>query len=393
MKTEYQYLLHLLGAYLREDEPEACPDADWAKLLELAGIHSVVGILGYLTMRYPICPDAQISATLRNFCKSTVAVFTRRGLLAQLLVQQLEEAGIDHILMKGSVLKELYPVPELRTFNDIDLVIRPCDRKKCDERMLSLGYQRKDDWEPVFSYVQGDLLVEIHTDIMEIDVSDKADYRGYFQKMWENTLEDHPHSYRFTPEFHFLYLLTHIAKHVHGSGAGARMYLDIAAFIRHYGENLDWEWIHNQLVQLNLDTFAGVVFTAVENWFGISCPMAYTAVSQAVLEHFTAYTMEAGIFGHQNRDAALAKLKHSDPGVSGNKARQFLKEAFPSAKTIQSRYTYLQDKPWLLPAAWVHRLIKNRQKLGSHARNMQGILRADDTQIQTLQQLMENIGL
>ena len=112
-----------------------------------------------------------------------------------------------------------------------------------------------------------------------------------------------------------------------------------------------------------------------------------------MLEHFTAYTMEAGIFGHQNRDAALAKLKHSDPGVSGNKARQFLKEAFPSAKTIQSRYTYLQDKPWLLPAAWVHRLIKNRQKLGSHTRNMQKILRADDTQIQTLQQLMENIGL
>ena len=225
------------------------------------------------------------------------------------------------------------------------------------------------------------------------DVAEKANCRPYFDRAWDHARETGEHRFEFTPEFHFLYLLTHIAKHVHGSGAGARMYLDIAAFIRHCGETLDWKWIHNQLVQLNLDTFAGVVFTAVEDWFGISCPMPYAAVSQPVLEHFTAYTMEAGIFGHQNRDTALVKLKHADPGVSGNKARQLLKEAFPSAKTIQSRYTYLQDKPWLLPAAWVHRLIKNRQKLGSHARNMQGILRADDTQIQALQQLMESIGL
>ena len=132
---------------------------------------------------------------------------------------------------------------------------------------------------------------------------------------------------------------------------------------------------------------------AVDSWFGVSCPMAYTAAPRAVLEQFTAYTMEAGIFGHQNRDAALASLKHTDPDAAGNKVRQFLKEAFPAAKTIQSRYTYLQKNPWLLPAAWAHRLIKNRQKLGSHTRNMQNILRADKNELRTLQQLMQNIGL
>lgn len=52
---------------------------------------------------------------------------------------------------------------------------------------------------------------------------------------------------RFTPEFHFLYMLTHIAKHIHGSGAGLRMYLDLAAFIRHHGTGLDWPWIEAQL--------------------------------------------------------------------------------------------------------------------------------------------------
>jgi hypothetical protein len=101
--------------------------------------------------------------------------------------------------------------------------------------MISLGFQRHADWEPVYSYAGGNALYEIHTDIMEIDVSDKADYKGYFSGMWDHARPDRPHSFRFTPEFHFLYMLTHIAKHVHGSGAGVRMYLDVAAFVLHYG--------------------------------------------------------------------------------------------------------------------------------------------------------------
>ena len=393
MKTENSYLLHLLGAYLREEEPEICPDVNWKNLLDLSVIHNVVGILGYMSMRYPICPEPEIAATLRSSCKATVAIFTRRSFQAQQLMQALENAGIDHIVMKGSVLRDLYPVPELRTFNDIDLVIRPDNREQCDRLMLSQGYLRKDDWEPVYSYFQSDLLLEVHTDIMEIDVSDRADYRGYFRRMWEYVQQVRPHSYRFTPEFHFLYLLTHIAKHVHGAGAGVRMYLDIAAFIHHYGEGLDWAWLREQLVQLKLEQFANVVLTAANTWFGVSCPIDYPAANPSVMEQFTFYTLEAGTFGHQNRDAALAELKHSAPGTSGNKARQLLQKVFPSAKSIQNRYTYLQDKPWLLPAAWVHRLVKNRHKVGMETEKMHSILKADNEAVRSLQQLMKNIGL
>jgi hypothetical protein len=305
----------------------------------------------------------------------------------------LSHAGIDHILMKGYVLRDCYPVPELRTFNDIDVVIRREDRQRSHALMLELGFQTHTDWEPVYSYFRGEELYELHTDIMEIDVSDRADYRGYFQNMWEYTQKVRPHSYRFTPEFHFLYLLTHIAKHVHGAGAGVRMYMDIAAFIRHYGKTLDWDWVRQQLVQLKLEQFAHVVLTAANTWFGVSCPIDYPAATPSVMDQFAIYTLEAGTFGHQNRDAALADLKHSDPGNSGNKVRQLFKNIFPPAKTIQSRYTYLQEKPWLLPAAWVHRLIKNRHKLGYEAKKMQGILSADNEAVQSLQQLMRNIGL
>ena len=393
METQYKNLLHLLGAYLREDTPALSPDADWKKLAELAKIHSVVGILGYMSMKHPICPDPEIASNLRNLCKSTVVCFTRRIVQAQILVQKLENAGIDHILMKGYVLRDFYPVPELRTFNDIDLVIRPDSRAKSDGLMLSLGYQRHDDWEPVFSYQQGDLLFEVHTDIMEIDVSDNADYRSYFQNMWDYVRPVSAHSYRFTPEFHFLYLLTHIAKHVHGSGAGIRMYLDIAAFIRHYGNTLNWDWINAQLTHLKLDIFAAVVLTAMEHWFGVPCPTVHAEISPEVMTQFLHFTMEAGVFGHHNRDEALSSLKHTSQEEPASRIRQVIHEVFPGAKTIENRYTYLQEKPWLLPAAWVHRLVKNRDRLGLRTKKIHSMLHADTDEIQKLHQLMQDIGL
>lgn len=393
MEKEYSYLLHLLGAFLREEAPEVSDAVDWQKLLQLARIHGVPGILGYMGRTYPICSDPQMKAQLRSLCMHSVAVFARRNVQANAVTAELEKTGIDHILMKGYVLRDYYPVPELRSFNDIDIVIHRSDRKRCDERMLELGFQRHTDWEPVYSYFRDNELYEIHTEIMEIDVSKTGEQQAYFRKYWEYARPVREHSYRFTPEFHFLYLLTHIAKHVHGSGAGIRMYLDAAAFIRHYGDSIDWEWIRQELKKLKLSRFADVVFTGVEDWFGICCPFPFDRVTRDVIEPFLIFTMEAGVFGHYQRDTAVTALKHEDSGDESSRFRQVLRKTFPKAETIRSRYTYLQDKPWLLPAAWVHRLIKNKDKLKLRTRQMQQILEADSEEVRKMRDLMREIGL
>lgn len=393
MEREYTYLLHLLGAYLRGEKPEAAEGIDWQKLMQLAQIHNVMGVLGCMCMKYPICPDDRMKAALRSVCLNTMSLFARRNTLAQELVEELEKAGIDHILMKGYVLRDYYPVPELRTFNDIDLVIRPEDRQRSHELMLSRGYRTDIDWEPVFTYFAEEELYEFHTRILEIDVSDKADYRGYFLQMWDHARPVSGHGYRFTPEFHFLFLLTHIAKHVHGSGAGARMYLDVAAFLLRHGGELDWPWIGAQLRFLKLDDFAAVVLAAVEEWFGVACPVSFGSVERKVLDEFCIFTMEAGVFGHHDRDGALAGLKNADQEGSAPRLRQLLRRAFPKAETIQNRYTYLQEKPWLLPAAWVHRLVNSRETLGRHTQEAREIFSADSSEIRRLQKLMRDIGL
>lgn len=391
METEYRYLLHLLGAYLRREQPQMPENVDWGSLLRLAQIHGVTGIVGYMGKQYALCPERQ--SELRSLCMGTIALFARRYALAQEMVRQLESAGIDHILMKGFVLRDDFPIPELRTYTDIDLVIRPEDRVKSHELMLSLGFSVKDDWEPVYSYHRGNEYYEIHTQIMEVDVSDKADYRGYFDKAWDYARPVSDHSYRFTREFHFLYMLTHIAKHVHSSGAGIRLYLDVAAFMQRHRSELDWNWIESQLKELKFREFANVVLHAVERWFGVEIPAVFSPVSEDVLDDFTEFTLEAGTFGHHNRDSALAHMKHEEQDEPGSRAKLLMRMAFPKAETIQSRYTYLQDKPWLLPVAWVHRFIKTRSGTEQHLETARQIITADTEEVDRLKKLIRDIGL
>lgn len=393
METEYTYLLHLLNAYLREKAPDPAEHVDWDALLSLAKIHGVTGIVGYMGKKYGLCDDPQYTAAFRQLCMSTISLFARRYALAQTMAKKLDEAGIDHILMKGFVLRDYFPVPELRTFTDIDLVIHPEAREQAHQLMLSLGFAVKDNWEPVYSYHRDNEYYEIHTQIMEIDISDKADYRGYFDNAWAHARPVSTHSYRFTPEFHFLYMLTHIAKHIHGSGAGIRMYLDVAAFINCHGAELDWQWVEAQLRELELFDFARVVLTATHHWFGIPCPMAFDPVSQETLDDFTVFTLEAGTFGHHNRDGALAKMKHQEQSNPVDRAKLLMRLAFPKAETIQARYTYLQDKPWLLPVAWIHRFVKTCSGTEQHLETARQIITADTEEVDRQKKLMKDIGL
>ncbi len=394
MEKESRYLLHLLGDYLKNEEPEILPEADWNKLMELAHIHGLAGTLGYMTMTYPICPDPEMCAHLRERCMKNLIQFGNRGELGALFSRTLAEHGIDHIVMKGFVLRNFYPVPELRTFGDIDLVIRPEDRERCHELMQQLNFQTKADWEPVYSYIKDSEYYEIHTELLEVDVSEKADYRGYFRDLWDHVTEVEERRYQFFPEYHFLYMLVHIAKHITGSGAGLRMYLDVAVFLRHYGHGLDWDYISRELKELELSGFANTVLTLVQEAFGISSPMALDPVEEETLASFLEFTVNGGVFGQNSRDSGVNSLKNESRN-SGAVSRfgTIARRLFPSAKTIESRYTYLQDKPWLLPAAWAHRLIRTKDKIHDHAREAQNILSADMDEVQELTRLYEKIGL
>jgi hypothetical protein len=67
----------------------------------------------------------------------------RSAMDAQLdeILTALERANITPILLKGNHLAaSIYPAPELRQMNDIDLLVRPADLAATENALLALGY-------------------------------------------------------------------------------------------------------------------------------------------------------------------------------------------------------------------------------------------------------------
>lgn len=390
MVQEYNFLIALLRAFLTGVKPEIPGEMDHQLLSKLAQIHNVSGILGYMDMLYGIYPEETQRRVMRQTCLTTMGLYAQRSELARKRLEELDKQGIPYCTMKGLELRELYPVPELRTFSDVDILIRPEDRQRCHALLLEAGFMVKTDWEPVYTYFLDQEHYEFHTQLMEIDLSDKADYRAYFDQAWEHAERVTEFGHRLKPEFHLIYLLTHIAKHVQGSGAGVRMYMDIAVYLRHYARSLDWDYVARELDILALTDFARTVFTVVESWFGVPMPSGWIPVDQDLVERFTEYTMEAGIFGKHGRETGTSTLKHQE---NGSRMSALLRRAFPSAQSIERRYTYLQGRHWLLPFAWVHRLFKTDVSLKDHAMEAKTILSADAGEIDRLKHICRDVGL
>lgn len=390
--------LAALRCFVQGSAPEAVAAEEWSALMELARDHSTKGIVCHVYLRHPGQTVPEIRPALRRQCLQEIDLYNRRAEQTRFLAKQLDEKGIDFILFKGFVVRNYYPVPELRTFGDVDIIIRKEDREKSDDLMLSLGYDRKDDWEPSYSYLKGTEYYELHSRVIGFDVSSKADFVGYFGRIWEHTIPARvvtlPHAHELTPEFHFLYLLTHVAKHVSGSGAGIRMYLDLALFIRHFGSELDWDWISRELENLCLADFAGVALQCVARWFGVECPMALKPATEDVLEDFLEFTLAGGIYGYVGRDKGLVFLKQQNRDQEDvSKFKTLMTHAFPPADVLVNKYAYLEKNRWLLPVAWVQRIADKRGEWGRFAEHTSEILNADEEKVRKLKRIYKEIGL
>jgi len=395
MKTIEQVILYNLKAFLNNQKSIDSPvDVDWKKFNRLVEINSISGIVGYVLQQTNVVGiPAEISKKYEDDFLSTITIATMRDEDMKSLITLLNKNGIDHLLFKGYIVKDLYTVPELRTYGDIDFAIKRESRGRCNALMRKNGYRLLEDWEPVYSYDKDNEHYEIHTELLDSNLNNNYDYQAYFRDFWKHTDHADQHSYTLDPEFHLLYLLMHIAKHVYGSGAGIRMYLDIAFYLRAYRDKIDWEHFQQEVHTLKIDRFVNTVFTSVEGWFEIKSPIPLKAVDNAFMDEFLTFTLNGGVFGHDSKAAKLSEVRKNSKGGSVKRADTLVKRAFPSANTIKSRYTYLDGKPWLLPVAWVHRFFKKKGTTADYLEESKRILSTNKEDVIELNDFYKKIGI
>lgn len=383
-------LQELLRSFVLDTAPHT-PEADHPELLRTAQMQNLLPVLCYMHKQHGIFSDEPLNTQLTRQLRQTVYLHTQRYCAFEELSRALTGAGVDHMPVKGWYLRHLYPVPELRTFGDIDILIRSEDRRKVHSLMLELGFQVRTDWEPTYTYVRGAELYELHTNLMDASLDGRSDLPAYFADAWSHAKVREGQCFEPELSFHFLYTLCHLAKHLYAGGAGLRMYLDAALFIRRHNNALDWPAIRREMETLELPGFLDTVLTACERWFGVTAGCDFCRVEAA--DELLAYTLDADLFG-KLRDRSVVEMRNrretADSDGKGSAVRRLL---FPPYEALVKRYTYIEGRKWLIPAALLHRAAVNLKNLGARTRLVQSIARADRETVDEYDAFMRSIGL
>ena len=273
------------------------------------------------------------------------------------LIAEFEAQRIPAIMLKGWVMKELYPRTDLRSRADTDIFIRTADEEIVHQIILSHDFEtvtyggKKDNVYSKEPFVT----LEMHKNLFmyEDDWNEVINNKYGRQYIWKRIekLDGCRYVSRMDREFYYVYMVAHMAKHLKDDGGiGVRAFMDLWIYRRAYADKLNADIMREDFEALGLTAFAERAYTLACCWFDGE-EVVYPDESYAM---FAEYIMDCGAYGNSdhfvmNNEVMRDVKKPSSVGY-------VLKRAFPSKSSMEKRYPVLKKHPAMLPICWAKRL-------------------------------------
>lgn len=378
MTTSEQALLRLLRTAVGtdpEEQPLHLTEEEWKSAFVSAEQHHVLPLLVDAAYRMKAAVPSALFHSYEQRAMRTVSLQTVKTASFLGLYAYLNEKGLTPLVVKGIICRELYLTPDFRFSADEDLLIPEDQVQTYYDALTAYGLTADKPEEEVRSsfetgYTSKDrlLYIEVHTALFPPDSGAYGAFNGYFTGAYENavTVMAEDHEIRtLCPTDHLFYLICHALKHFLHGGFGIRQVMDICLFARKYCKEIDWKRMVSQLEAIHGDKFTAALFEIGRKYLKIKIPdeelakllFAGTSEPEALLTDILA----SGVYGsstlsrkHSSGITLSAVEKERDTAGKGRHSR--LRILFPSAGTLQKRYTYIKKYPFLLPIAWGQRI-------------------------------------
>ncbi len=295
----------------------------------------------------------------------------------------LEAAKIDFIPLKGSVIREYYPDPKVRTSCDIDILVKREDLERADEALRNtLGLTRHGrNAHDVSYYTKSGIHLELHFELIE----------SFNNKFVAKTLEDvwsyaspkagYTHQCELTGGMYYFYHIAHMAKHFINGGLGIRQIMDIAV-MKHTGF-INVSDADALLEQGSLTKFSEACQCLCDAWFFDREHTELTARLESKL-------LGLSIYGTQQSYASMRGAK------SGSKFKYILSRIFYSYEMLCNVYPSLEGHRWKTPFYQVKRwsnLIFKRGRMKNSINELRKLKKVSSDELTNNEMLIESLGL
>lgn len=352
MTTEKEYFLHLLACFLGGEEIQP-RQVDWQVIFQLADQHNVQAIIAHQasTLPAPYAPTGQIKSFFNQQIGRTLQNYDVKQKVKAKIHALLDKSDIDHVFVKGSALRQYYPVPEFRTSGDIDVILRPADYHRMVELLESINC----------SYTDLNNVTVLHAKGTEVEIHSNANIDcPYFSDLFAIGEDMGEHLYQIDMYDHILYVLRHICKHIKSTGAGVRMLMDMDVLIRNI-DDFDQQELNARCEKAGYAKSWQAIASLLALWFHTPIePYIDLGEDTALLSNFETVFLDGGVFGFEQFDLGdyyISKsVGDSDKLGFWTRIKALLHLFFPPVETLTNSFAYADRHRILVPVAYFHKL-------------------------------------
>jgi hypothetical protein len=297
--------------------------------------------------------------TLEKDLYSYVSLDTKQLIVIQHIKDILQKAEIKFILLKGSVLKDIYKQSYMRVMGDIDILIEEHHILKVQQlfelnQIKSIGNSYAHD-----RYMTVDrVYIEVHPRLYH-DFDPK--YKPLFIDPWKYALQKVGFEYQFTKEYELVYLLYHLAKHLSSSGIGIRSILDIGLYQSKYELNMDIDILETYLDVAELKQFYLVLLELNKTLFEFTFKKELNVNIELKEEDKATllnYIIISGLHGNGSAFNAFAARNAHYHLKNKSRVRMIFDIIFPKYKDMAEMYPYIKKIKVCIVCAWMSRWFK-----------------------------------
>lgn len=308
-----------------------------------------------------------------------VCRYERNKQTVEFLKDVFEKAKIPFVLLKGSVIRDYYPEPWMRTSCDIDILVQESDLKRAiDLLVCEYGYSwdGKKNYHDVSLYSESKVHIELHHSIKE----NKPLLDKVLEKAWDYTTPKNDGVERvFSNEFFLFHQVAHTAYHFTAGGCGIRSVLDIWIIRKKMALQIDEEVFNKMLETASLALFYKALVHLSEVWFS-----GETATELS--ENMQKYIMQGGVYGTLTNGMKVKRAKKK------NRVKYFFTRLFLPYSLMKIRYPAIAKFPPLLPIFYLIRpfgLLNPKTAKRAVNETKANLSTTDETVEQTVEMLKE----
>lgn len=370
-----KYFLELVSASINGLPVSPCPEnVNTDMLYKLSVQNTVQGILYLAVQGGSVTLSPENTEKLKKSYMATLAREASQQEELEYIRKAFNHEGIEFMLLKGSHLKALYPIPEMRFMVDMDVLVKEHHMDKGKNFILSRGFtQEMNNGKDIVLIKKPFLTIELHKMLF---VEEYFMY-PYFKSVWDRVEKCDGYEYKMPDNDLYVYTLSHLAEHYLEAGSCFRPLMDL--YLMEKKHSLDFEYIDAQFKEIGIDKFALKIRQL--------CKCAFENGEYnddlKLMENYI-------VFGAPVKNAdEIAKVARTNK----SKSQRLIKSAFPGLKHMRLKYPILEKLPFLLPIFWAVRMleffVKKNDKMNENKTKLSNI---DQKSVDIMKEIFEKSG-